>query len=142
MVGAAAKRAAATHLKEEFQVSERRASGAVGLSSATLYYKQKSRGDGPIESRMKEIAERFRRYGRPRIHVLLKREELVKNPKKTARLYRKNNLQLRKRTRRKTANVIRIPRPKATRPNKVWSMDFVFDVSALGKKDQNLADRR
>ena len=134
MVGAAAKRAAATHLKEKFKVSERRAAGTVGLSSATLYYKPKPRGDGPIESRMKELAERFRRYGRPRIHVLLKREGLVTNPKKTARLYRKNKLQLGKRTKRKTANVVRIPRPKATRPNEVWSMDFVFDVLLSGRR--------
>ncbi len=78
------KRAATTHLKERFKVSERRATGTAGLSSATIHYKPKARGDGPIESRMKEIAERFRRYGRPSIHVLLKREGLVMNPKKTA----------------------------------------------------------
>lgn len=129
MVGAVAKRAAALRLRDRFpEASLRHASRVVGLSSGTLYYRPKDRGDGPIESRMKELAERFRRYGRPRMHVLLKREGLVQNPKKTARIYRKIRLQLGNRKRKKMSNVIRIPRPKASRPNEVWSMDFVFDV--------------
>jgi putative transposase len=124
-----AKRAAALRLRDRFpEASLRHASRVVGLSSGTLYYRPKDRGDGPIESRMKELAERFRRYGRPRMHVLLKREGLVQNPKKTARIYRKIRLQLGNRKRKKMSNVIRIPRPKASRPNEVWSMDFVFDV--------------
>lgn len=134
MVGAVAKRAAVTRLRAKFQVSIRHASRVVGLSSGTLYYRPKDRGDGPIESRMKELAERFRRYGRPRLHVLLKREGLVTNPKKTARLYRKSKLQLGNRKRKKMANVVRIPRPKATGPNEVWSTDFVFDVLLSGRR--------
>ena len=129
-----AKRKAVASLREKFPVSARRASLVVGLSSATLYYRPKDRGDGPIEQRMKELAERFRPYGRPRIHVLLSREGLVRNPKKTARLYRKIRLQLAFRKRRKMANVVRIPRPKAAKPNEVWSMDFVFDVLLCGRR--------
>ena len=135
MVGAVAKRAAALRLRDRFpEASLRHASRVVGLSSGTLYYRPKDRGDGPIESRMKELAERFRRYGRPRMHVLLKREGLVQNPKKTARIYRKIRLQLGNRKRKKMSNVIRIPRPKASRPNEVWSMDFVFDVLLSGRR--------
>ena len=135
MVGAVAKRAAVVRLQEKFpEASTRHASRVVGLSSGTLYYRPKDRGDGPIESRMKELAERFKRYGRPRLHVLMKREELVKNPKKTARIYRKNRLQLANRKRKKMANVVRIPRPKASHPNEVWSMDFLFDVLLSGRR--------
>lgn len=135
MVGAVAKRAAVLRLRAQFpEASLRHASRVVGLSSGSLYYRPKDLGDGPIESRMKELAERFRRYGRPRIHVLLKREGLVQNPKRTARIYRKIRLQLGNRKRKKMSNVVRIPRPKASRPNEVWSMDFVFDVLLSGRR--------
>jgi len=129
-----AKRAAVIRLRKKFKVSARHASRIVNLSSGTLYYRPKDRGDGPIEARMKELAERFRRYGRPRIHVLLKRDGLVQNPKRTARIYRKIRLQLSNRKRKKMANVTRIPRPKANFPNEVWSMDFVFDVLLSGRR--------
>ena len=135
MVGAVAKRAALLRLRTKFPSSSlRRACRLLQLSSGTLYYRPKDLGDGPIETRMKELAERFRRYGRPRLHVLLKREGLVQNQKKTARIYRKIRLQLANRKRKKMANVVRIPRPKASHPNEVWSMDFVFDVLASGRR--------
>lgn len=135
MVGADAKREAVARLQEKFPgASIRQASRVVGLSPGTFYYRPKDRGDGPIELRMKELAERFRRYGRPRLHVLLKREGLVKNHKKTGRIYRGNKLQLQNRKRKKMANVVRIPGPKATAPNEVWSMDFVFDVLLSGRR--------
>lgn len=129
-----AKRAAVACLQKKFKVSARHASRIAGLSSGTLYYRTKDLGDGPIENRMRELAERYRRYGRPRLHVLLQREGLVKNEKKTARIYRKIGLQLKNRKRKKMANVVRIPRPKASCPNEVWSMDFVFDVLLSGRR--------
>ena len=135
MVGTVAKRKAVMHLRERFpKASIRRASRIAGLSSGSLYYRPKDRGDGPIEARMKEIAERFRRYGRPRVHVLLRNEGLVRNHKRTGRIYRKHNLQLNKRKRKKMAAIVRIPRPRATSPNEVWSMDFVFDVLLSGRR--------
>lgn len=134
MVGAVAKRVAVARLREKFPVSLRQTARLVGLSSGSLYYRPKDRGDGPIESRMKQLAERFRRYGRPRLHVLLRREGLVTNPKRTGRIYRKMRLQLGNRKHKKMANVVRIQRPKATGPNEVWSMDFVFDVLLSGRR--------
>ncbi len=32
------------------------------------------------------------------------------------------------------ASVVRIPRPQATRPNEVWSMDFIFDRTSCGRQ--------
>lgn len=135
MVGAAAKREASRMLTEGFKVSKRRSCRVVKLSSATLFYRPKERGDGPIKKRMKVLAERFRRYGCPRIHYFLNKEKLVVNYKKTERLYRELGLQLGKRKRgKKMASVIRIPRPKATAPNEVWSIDFLFDALICGRR--------
>jgi putative transposase len=135
VVGAVAKRSASRFLIERFQVSKRRACLALKLSPATFYYRPKDRGDGPIQERMKELAERFRRYGCPRIHYLLKKEKLVANYKRTERIYQKMGLQLGKRKKgKKMAAVVRLPKPKAQAPHEVWSMDFVFDALICGKR--------
>lgn len=49
------------------------------------------------------------------------------NPKRTTRIYKSVGLQLKKRARKKLSRVPRIARPRAARPNDVWSIDFVFD---------------
>lgn len=49
-------------------------------------------------------------------------------------IYRKDDLQIKNRKRKKMTNVMRIPRPKALFPSEVWSMDFVFDVLLSGRR--------
>lgn len=134
MVGAAAKRRAASLLLEKFNTSNRRVCQVLSLREATYYYKPKDRGDGPVEKRMKELAERFRRYGYPRLHFLLNREGLVVNEKRTRRIYRRLGLQIGKRKRKKMPRVVRVPLPKASKPGEVWSMDFVFDALDCGRR--------
>lgn len=134
MVGAAAKRAAAEYLLSRFTVSSRRVCRVLKLREATYYYRHADRGDGPIKERMKELAERHRRFGYPRLHYFLRREGLVRNEKKTRRIYGEMGLQLHKRKRKKLASVVRVPRPKASKPNEVWSMDFVFDALDTGRR--------
>ena len=50
------------------------------------------------------------------------------NKKRTARIYRLEGLSLRIRRRKKLASFPRVPLEKPTRPNQVWSMDFVHDA--------------
>jgi len=83
---------------------------------------------------MREIAERRRRFGSPRIHVLLKREGLVVNPKRTERIYAEEGLSLRKRKRKKRAAAIRIELPKPDKPDQRWSMDFMLDQLSDGRR--------
>jgi putative transposase len=77
---------------------------------------------------MKELAQRNKRYGIPRIHLLLKKEGLVINHKKTERIYREEGLSIRKRTKKKHLLPLRIPMPEASMPNEVWSIDFMSDA--------------
>jgi putative transposase len=64
---------------------------------------------------MKELAEQRRRFGCRRLHVLLKRESLVDNHKRTERIYRQEKLALRIRRRKKLASQGRIEISKAGR---------------------------
>lgn len=74
---------------------------------------------------MQELAERHKSYGLPMIHLIVRREGLVVNHKRTERLYRELRLALPIRRRKKLVAVTRVPLPTATRPNQHWAMDFM-----------------
>ena len=57
--------------------------------------------DAPLRARMRELADQRKRWGLPKIHAVLRREELVVNHKRTERIYREEGLLLRMRRRRK-----------------------------------------
>ncbi len=80
------------------------------------------------------MAEIRRRFGCPRLHVLLKREGLVVNHKRTERIYQEERLSLRLRKRKKRSSGMRIILPKATKTNERWSMDFIHDSLSNGRK--------
>ena len=88
---------------------------------------------------MHEIAEQRKRFGSPRLHILLKREGLVVNHKRTERIYREEGLTLRRKRRRKGAAGTRLVLPSPQKPNKRWSMDFVTDSIVTGRRFRALA---
>jgi len=83
---------------------------------------------------MRELAHQRRRFGCPRLHIMLRREGLVVNHKRTERIYREEGLSLRKRRRRKTAAQSRVILPAPQGPNEIWSMDFVTDSLVTGRR--------
>ena len=87
---------------------------------------------------MRELAERRRRFGSPKIHVLLKREGLVANHKRTERVYQEESLSLRIRKRKKRVAMARIELPSPEKPTQRWSMDFVQDQLANGRRFRTL----
>ncbi len=116
-------------------MSKRRACKIIGVSRNTLRYTSKKViQDKVLRKRMRELAEKRRRFGSPRIHVLLKREALVVNHKRTERIYREEGLSLRIRKRKKRTATVRIELPSAESPNQRWSMDFVHDQLADGRR--------
>jgi putative transposase len=84
--------------------------------------------------RIREIAEVRRRFGYRRIHVLLVREGWPINHKRVYRLYRTLGLHGRPRGPRKRASALRVPLPAPRRINEQWSMDFVSDQLADGRR--------
>jgi len=110
----------------------------VSLWRSTHGYKPKTEDDSLIRSRLRELAEHRRRFGSPRLHVLLKREGLVVNHKRTERIYREEGLSLRLKKRKKHASGARVKLPIPARPNERWSMDFVQDALSDGRKFRSL----
>ena len=66
--------------------------------------------------------------------MLLKREGLVDNHKRTERIYREEKLTLRIRRRKKLAAQARVEISTASRANELWAMDFLHDAMYNGRK--------
>ena len=83
---------------------------------------------------MREIANERRRFGYRRLAILLRREGKGMNLKKVYRLYREERLTVRKRGGRKRASGTRAPMAIPQEPNQRWSLDFVSDALACGRR--------
>ena len=124
---------------ESLGLSIRRSCRLVGMWRATYAYRLRDKGDEVLRLRLRGLAEQRRRFGCPRLHVMLKREELVINHKRTERIYRKESLSLRLKKRKKKASILRVKLPEAGRVNQRWSMDFVGDSTLTGRRFRALA---
>ncbi|WP_404863186.1 IS3 family transposase [Georhizobium sp. MAB10] len=119
----------------EWNVSIRRACRVLEFDTSSYHYKSRRRDQAGIEARIKDICATRVRYGYRRVHVLLKREGWDVNVKRTYRIYRDLDLQLRNKTpKRRVKAKLRDDRQEAVGPNDVWAMDFVHDQLATGKK--------
>jgi len=103
-------------------MSQRRASSLIDLHRSTLHYKPKAKDDEALRKRMRELAYTYHRWGSPQLHIILKRENLVVNHKRTERIYCEEKLSLRTKKRKKRPTM-----PPATGANQVWAMDFIED---------------
>lgn len=107
----------------------------LGVNRSSYQYKAKEKDDQPIRNRLKELAEARRRFGCPRLHVMLRREGFLVNHKRTERIYRDTGLTLAKRKRfRKRVGVQRQLLERPSLPNQRWSMDFMADRLWDGRK--------
>ena len=134
MVSPQAKREVVGVLMKERQMGITRACGLVGISRSLYRYESRRPSDEGIRTRILEIAGQKRRYGYQRIHVLLRREGIEINHKRTLRLYREEGLQVRRRKRKRITAMERNPLPQPKAQNLSWSMDFVTDSLADGRR--------
>lgn len=129
---AAQRRRAVEHLKSR-RFSERRACRLVGFSRSAAWYKPKGQDDSRLRSRLKALAEKYPRYGCPTLHDMLRAEGSVINAKRTYRIYREEGLQVRTKRRKKLTRP-RVPMRPASAVNERWSVDFVSDQLANGRR--------
>lgn len=115
-------------------MSERRACSVIGADRTSIRYRSRRPDDHDLRERLRALASERRRFGYRRLHVLLRREGRVVNRKKTQRLYREEGLSVRKRRGRKRATGTRAPLLTVAVPNARWSVDFVHDQFAHGRR--------
>ena len=89
--------------------------------------------------RLKQLAAERPRFGYRRLTTLLRREGMLVNPKKVYRLCTKEGLLVRPKKRKpRTRSSFRPEVPALERPNQLWSLDFVEDALADGRKLRTL----
>lgn len=133
MVKPAGKKQAARHLISVHQISERRACKLVGLSRTAYRHVGAGDRDDQLRHRLRELATKHSALGYLMLHGLLRQEGLVVNRKRTWRLYTEEGLQVRTKRRKKLKRV-RLPLSVPTTINERWSMDFVSDQLADGRR--------
>jgi putative transposase len=130
------KRPLVEYLRTGFGVSERRACRVIAIDRASYRYRRV--GDSPAQAalrvRLRDLSATRTRYGYRRLHVLLRREGWKVNHKRVYRLYRQEGLSLRSKPRKKRVSTLRPETVQAQAPNEHWSMDFVSDKLANGRR--------
>jgi putative transposase len=139
MVTPAARREAVAYLRVTYEVSERRACSALGADRTSVRYRSSRPNDALVRARLRELAAIRRRFGYRRLHILLRREGIAMNHKKLRRLYREERLQVRRRSGRKRALGTRAPIAIPQGANQRWSLDFLSDGLADGRRFRILA---
>jgi putative transposase len=139
VVTPAARREAATYLRQSFEMSERRACRVIGTDRTSVRYRATRPDDRALRERLKALAQERRRFGYRRLHVLLRREGHAVNKKRVQRLYREERLTVRRRGGRKRAIGTRRPIEAALTPNQRWSLDFVADQLTDSRRFRILA---
>ena len=112
----------------EHQMSERRACALVGLSRDAYRHVSKCNAlNAQLKEKIIETAHQRRRWGYRMIHDVLRAQFPGVNHKRIYRLYKQENLSIRKRKKAKRIG-LRVPLVAAQQVNQTWSMDFVSDA--------------
>lgn len=117
------------------RMSQRRACRLVHLARSTRRYSSRGPYWKGLDVRLKELAEQRRRFGYRRLTMLLRREGFMVNHKAVYARYRAMDLAVKRRRfikRRASGRTAKVPFTYA--PNERWSMDFMGDALASGRK--------
>jgi putative transposase len=135
------QRTAAEYLRQEYDVSQRRAGRILGRARSTLRYTPRDRSaDEPLIQAIRRLAGKHVRWGYRMVHARLEKQGWTVNLKKVHRLWRE--LGLRRKVRRKPQNKLGpklgtsanscVHQP-ARYKNDVWTYDFIADRTCSGR---------
>jgi putative transposase len=134
MVGPAAKREAVAYLRNVLQMSERRACLLVSADRKMVRYRSRRPPDVELRTRLRDLANRRRRFGYRRLFILLRDQGELSGINRIYRIYREEGLTVRKRRARRRAIGTRTPILVEAKANARWSLDFVHDQLAHGRR--------
>ena len=103
------------------------------VGRATQRYVCRRGSQEPLRRRPRELATEYPRYGYWRLYRKLRKEGVLANHKRVYRVYREEGLLVRKRPRKRLART-RVPATLPSAPNERYSMDFVSDSLADGRR--------
>ncbi len=137
MVSAPSRRELVRYLTGQ-GLSERRSLKVAGRSASALRCEPARDRNATLKEQIIELAQRHRRYGAGMIYLKLRQAGEIVNHKRADRLYAEAGLQVKRRKRKKIPVADRHPLERPLMANQMWSMDFVFDLTAEGRAIKNL----
>ena len=114
--------------------AQERACRVIEVDRTVIRYQARRSDDGALREKLRALAQERRRFGYRRLLILLRRDGVLINRKKTQRLYREEGLTVRRRKGRKRAVGTRTRPPVLALPNQCWSLDFVHDQLVTGRR--------
>jgi transposase InsO family protein len=115
-------------------MSERRACTLVSADRKMIRYRSRRPPDIELRARLRELANQRRRFGYRRLYIMLRDEGEPSGINRIYRLYREEGLTVRKRKARRRAIGTRTPILVEAKVNARWSLDFVHDQLAQGRR--------
>jgi len=115
-------------------MSERHACGLVGIARSSKRYQRRGRQrEVALRERLRKLALERPRFGYRRLTVMLSSDGEKVNHKCVYRLYRAEELMVRRRRRKRLSCGNGVTAAAPQRSNQRWSMDFVSDCLAGGR---------
>ncbi len=115
-------------------LSERRACQIISADRKTIRYRSRRPPEVELRAKLRDLANERRRFGYRRLFVLLRRDGEPSGINRIYRLYREEGLSVRKRKARRRAVGTRAPILVEAKANARWSLDFVHDQFACGRR--------
>ena len=134
MVGPAVKREGVAHLQAAMGLSERRACSIVNADRKMIRYRSCRPPDTELRTQLRDLANERKRFGYRRLFILLRQDGEPSGINRIYRLYREEGLTVRKRRARRRAVGTRAPILVEAAANARWSLDFVHDQFACGRR--------
>jgi len=121
-----------TAIRAQYAMSERQACGLMEVAASSFRYRARCRPrEETFRVRLQELAERYPRFGSPRLYDFVRREDSY-NHKLVERVYREMGLSLRRKRRKRLARQ-KQPTVVTQAMNEEWAMDFVTDSLASSR---------
>jgi putative transposase len=134
MGGPVAKHEGVAHLQAVMGLSERRACSIVGADRKMIRYRSRRPPDTELRTQLRDLANARRRFGYRRVFILLRQDGEPSAINRIHRLYREEGLAVRKRRAGRRAGGSRAPILVDAAANARWSLDFVHDRFACGRR--------
>jgi putative transposase len=99
----------------------------VQLPRSTYQYQLKPKDDQEVEQVLDQLVSKHPAIGLWQCYYRLRNRGITWNHKKVRRVYRKMNLNIRRRARKRLPERVKQPLLHATAPNQMWSIDFMTD---------------
>lgn len=122
---------------DSYQVPVLKVCKVLKLNRSSFYYQKQETAATKrkiVTKRLVELAGDRPRFGYERLHVLLKREGIPVARNTVHRYYKAENLQLKRKNKKKRAKQVRHKPTIPKAPHELWTMDFMHDRLRDGRK--------